>query len=442
MKTALILAYDFPPYVSVGGLRPYSWYKYFREFGIYPVVVTRQWKNEYGNGLDYIAPSESKEVIVEKTQQGTIIRTPYKPNWANRLLLKYGEKRFRLFRKIISGYYELMQWFFFVGPKAELYKAANKYLSENKVDVIIATGEPFILFRYASVLSKKYGIPWLADYRDPWSQNAFRSPNFFLRKLNGYMEKRYVKTASRIITVSDFCKKQIKILLPGKKYEIIINGYDPEILQMAESEKSDTNNLVISYAGTVYDWHPLESFLKQCVTFVKKNQINNFRVNFYGINKEKWLKEMITKKYKELEAVVFIHSRLPNHILAKELAKSHVLLLFNDYSIAGTKIYDYLAVKRKILFCYSQDEKALLLKKKYYNLPDNLSSNEHLQEDIIKETRSGIIVKNEAHLVEVLDALYLEFQETGKVVCSSKNTSLYSRRNQVEKLAILIKEIR
>jgi hypothetical protein len=39
MKKVLILAYDFPPYVSVGGLRPYSWCKCFHEFRIYPIVV-------------------------------------------------------------------------------------------------------------------------------------------------------------------------------------------------------------------------------------------------------------------------------------------------------------------------------------------------------------------------------------------------------------------
>ena len=42
MKKVLILAYDFPPYVSVGGLRPYSWYKYFHEFGLYSVFVPEQ----------------------------------------------------------------------------------------------------------------------------------------------------------------------------------------------------------------------------------------------------------------------------------------------------------------------------------------------------------------------------------------------------------------
>ena len=61
-KRVLILAYDFPPYVSVGGLRPYAWYKYLRECGVYPVVITRQWANRYGNALDYIAAGESDEV--------------------------------------------------------------------------------------------------------------------------------------------------------------------------------------------------------------------------------------------------------------------------------------------------------------------------------------------------------------------------------------------
>jgi len=41
MKRVLILAYDFPPYVSVGGLRPYAWYRYLHEFDVFPIVVTR-----------------------------------------------------------------------------------------------------------------------------------------------------------------------------------------------------------------------------------------------------------------------------------------------------------------------------------------------------------------------------------------------------------------
>ena len=36
MKKVLILAYDFPPYVSVGGLRPKAWLDYLSEFDVEP----------------------------------------------------------------------------------------------------------------------------------------------------------------------------------------------------------------------------------------------------------------------------------------------------------------------------------------------------------------------------------------------------------------------
>ncbi len=71
----LILAYDFPPLVRVGGFRPYSWFRYFHEFGIEPVVITRQWENRYGDDRDYVAPSASDDVIVEQDGHGTIVRT-------------------------------------------------------------------------------------------------------------------------------------------------------------------------------------------------------------------------------------------------------------------------------------------------------------------------------------------------------------------------------
>ena len=52
MKKVLILANDFPPYVSVGGLRQYSWYDYFHKFGIYPIVVNRQCSHKHKKHLD------------------------------------------------------------------------------------------------------------------------------------------------------------------------------------------------------------------------------------------------------------------------------------------------------------------------------------------------------------------------------------------------------
>ena len=154
MKKVLILAYDFPPYVAVGGLIPFNWYKHLKEFGVEPIVVTRQWGNVHGNHLDYISAGESEESIIENTEFGIIIRTPYKPNFANRLMLKYGDKKHRILRKSISAFYEIAQFIFPIGPKAALYRGAREFLKNNEVDLILATGDPFVLFSFASKLSK------------------------------------------------------------------------------------------------------------------------------------------------------------------------------------------------------------------------------------------------------------------------------------------------
>ena len=44
-------------------------------------------------------------------------------------------------------------------------------LSPKELDVILASGEPFIAFRLAKRLSEKLGCPYVLDYRDPWSGN-------------------------------------------------------------------------------------------------------------------------------------------------------------------------------------------------------------------------------------------------------------------------------
>ena len=111
----LILAYDFPPSVRVGGLRPYSWFRYLGEFGVEPIVITRQWSTTYGDDRDYVAPSASDEALVEEGRLGTVIRTPYRPNMSHRLLLRSGHSRYRLARKAISAWYEVGQYYLTVG---------------------------------------------------------------------------------------------------------------------------------------------------------------------------------------------------------------------------------------------------------------------------------------------------------------------------------------
>jgi len=441
VKNILILAYDFPPYVSVGGMRPYNWYRYFKEFGVNPVVITRQWSNHFGNQLDYIAPSDSNDLIIEETQYGSIYRTPYRPNLSNRLLLKYGEKKFKIFRKLISGYFEFTQYVFNVGPKKEIYYCAKEYLRKNKVDAIIATGDPFVLFSYASQLSDEFNIPWIADYRDCWVQDKTRSGNFLLKQWNAFFERKYIRNVFKITTVSSFIQKQLEQNITNKPFEIIHNGFDPEVKTKASKILQQNNKMTIAFAGTIYKWHPMEDFLNVCNELINSSEIKHFQLELYGINIPTEIGSIIDKRFPNLKSSVFIFPKLDNETLSNKLAQANAFLLFNDYSILGTKIFTYLGLKRKIILCFSEDTDAIDLKKKYYNLQEFDSESKMLQQEVIESTNSGVVVKNKAHLKQVLTDLNTELFETGKIECNSHGIENYSRKIQVEKLAGIIKSI-
>lgn len=440
MKKVLILAYDFPPYVSVGGLRPYSWYKYLHEYGVYPVVVTRQWENRYGNGLDYIAPGASPEVIVEEGDHATIIRAPYKPNLSNRLLLKHGEGKFRLVRKIVSAYYEFAQFLWHTGPKKELYKAAHAYLKENKVDAILATADPYVLFKYASDLSAAFDIPWIADYRDPWSQSKEFQRNFFQKRWNESMEKKIVETASALVFVSEFQKVQAFKLLSNKRSYIFPNGYDPEIIDPAV--RPDSDKLYIAFAGMVYSWNPIRGFLSNMSDFVQENPSMKIGLRFYGVNIAKEIEEMIETDFPALNEYVTFVPKIPNQLFLNVLAKNHIMLLFNYYSYTGTKIFDYLGIRRKIMLCYTSDQESMELKEKYFNIEELDEVTVNPQLEILEETNGGIAIRDKQHFKEALKELYAEFERTGEISCDSRNEENYSRKIQVRRMAEVISGIR
>jgi hypothetical protein len=435
VKKVLILAYDFPPYVSVGAMRPYSWLLYFKEYGLYPIVITRQWDNKYGNELDYIAPSASHEPLFIQEEYGTIIKSPYFPNISNSLLLKYGNNKYVLFRKLVSFFYEITQYFFFTGPKSQIYLCAQEYLKENKVSFIIATGEPFVLFKYADALSEKFKIPWIADYRDPWVQDKSRGDNVFRVMFDSYLESKFVSSASLISTVSEFFESQIKLNLPDKTFFICPNGFETSKINDIKSVEQNNSVLSIGFVGTVYKWHPIELFLKTVHSFLENYPERKLRLRFYGTNiKEDDLNRYFVQ-YPKLSASIELFPKIQNIDLLKKMSEDNVLLLFNYYSYMGTKIYDYLAVRRCILFCFKNDSEAEELRAKYYNMNYKVEAGTNLQEELILKTNSGIIVNNSKHLLEVLEEIYKEFEMSGMVKCNSINIENYSRKKQVEYLS-------
>ena len=64
-----------------------------------------------------------------------------------------------------------------------------------------------------------------------------------------------------------------------------------------------------------------------------------------------------------------------------------------------------------------------------------------MQEDLIKATNSGYLIRDSSQLLDKLEELYIEFAQTGIIKCNTINSEMYSRKHQVEELASLIKTI-
>lgn len=419
MRRILILAYDFPPYNSIGAKRPFSWFNDLINYDYYPIVVTRHWSDNIQNPDDYVKPSTIQQVEKESHSYGEIIRTPFKPNFRDSLLLKHGLKKHRLFRKCLTFFYSFFEYIHFIFDSRKLiYKESDKILKTDKIDIIIATGEPFILFKYASILSKKYNVPWVADYRDGWTSNYTKISRSFVEKYIVFkffklVECHLLKSARLITTVSKPMKNRLSKLHPNKQIKIIRNGYDPILF-----DNISTNRFVsyfnIVYAGTIYQHQRLEIFL---TGFLKLTEVyKNIKCTFYGLDFDANQKDRLLGFDSRLSPHILTTPRIPQNEIAKKIKNAHVLLVLANENIDGScaKIYEYLASKRKIL-CVVNDHSTL--------------------EEIISNTNSGYLCDSSDDVFLILKKLYEEWESTGNVSCRPSNIEEYTRLNQTKVLA-------
>jgi glycosyltransferase involved in cell wall biosynthesis len=405
----------------MGGQRPYGWFKNFKQFGWDPVVVTRHWPEETKSKIDYNR-SCGTEVSIEQVDEGTIIRVPYRENLRDKILIKYGVSKYNLLRSSLTLLQSALQFITFLfDNRAPIYFEANKFLNTCSVDLIIATGEPFVLFRYAHKLSKRHSVPWIADYRDCWSDNFEVNRNgginkFIYKWLYKRLEKKYVKTASCITTAAPFFQKQLKQLFPKHNIEVVYNGFK-ELIQNS-TQKTTSKEFTIAFAGTIYPFQPIELFLEGLEHFVEKHSNIKLRVTFYGTDYLSRQKERILSYSTKLCSYIVTTPRLSQKELYVKLSNSDILLLLNNYGMISGKLYEYLVFNKNIL----------LVGRDFGSM-----------EEILINTNTGIVCDTPEQIVEALGIKYKEWKQTGNIRCNSRNIQKYSRKVQAKHLTEIIK---
>ena len=68
-------------------------------------------------------------------------------------------------------------------------------MKENPVDLIVSTGPPHSMHLIALGLKKKFDIPWIADFRDPWTNIDF----YDKLRLTKWADKKHQKLEKKVL---------------------------------------------------------------------------------------------------------------------------------------------------------------------------------------------------------------------------------------------------
>ncbi|WP_103923142.1 glycosyltransferase family protein [Algoriphagus boritolerans] len=423
MKKILLLSHYFQPCTLTPAQRITYWAQNFHKLGYYPVVVTRVWNPEIRMHHDTKLPF-GNEVKIEKFPTHEVHYLPFRPGMLDWSYLHFGETWLRpLFLSI-----RLLD-VVFVGFSLHFTSFANylpylKGLLRNQhFDKMIISGEPFYLFRLGFSLHRRFGISWMADYRDDWSTNELQMEKGgsgvrkWVAKLESNFEKKWVGTADSIISVSEPYTKRICDFL-NKPGITIQNGFEESLLDLPEVGPYD--QFTVTYSGVLYPSQDISMILEVLDRCHRLNQ--PFRLLFLGAGFDVKEKKRIEAKVPEhLKPWVEITDRYPRSQALEMLQKSHVFLGIAYGKMKGipsSKLYEYIALGKPVLLCPTDQD---------------------LMEEILTESGLGFFAMNSSdgkELLLELQNLYREVEQLSKMKANSRRTILrYSRFEQLKKLA-------
>lgn len=394
-KKVLLITYYFPPRQGVASLRLGGLAKYLPEFGWIPTILTtvlpsapdprfRVVQTLYPGDVSRIMKKklglQPEKGFQEQVGVPTVIRES-KRSFTSRMLT--------LIRGLYAYPDEQKLWYPFA------VEAGSRLLNEEKFDVILSSSYPVTAHLIAHELKQRYQLPWIADFRDLWTQNHYYPYGAIRRFIERKLELRTLSTADALVTVSSPLAKQLAILHKEKPVFAIPNGFDPDEVRSSHLTKKFT----ITYTGQLYEgkrdplplFHAIHELISEGVLNPQKIEVNFFCPTQY------WLEKEVT--HYGLGRVVHIHGIVPRMTVLDHQRASQILLLLNwnnprEEGVYTGKLFEYLAAQRPILA---------------------VGGPGGVVKELLERTKAGVHVSTVKEVKEVLAAWYQEYEATGQV---------------------------
>ena len=429
-KKVLILTYYWPPSGGGGVHRNLKYAKYFREFGWEPVIYTAE-------DADYPSIDES---LFKDVPEGieVVKRKIWEPYNVYRKFV--GIKKDK---KIYSGFISenkkmgftqrVSIWIrgnFFIPDARKFWikpsiRHLKKYLKQNPVDAIISSGPPHSMHLIGLGIKKSMNIPWVADFRDPWTNIDFYDQLQLSRRADRKhrkLEQSVLKSADQVVTVSWHWADDFKELgAPG--IQVITNGFDEDDFKVDASP--DPNEFSIAHIGSLNKdrnppvlWEALKELCEEVDGFREKlviRLVGNTDISVRGeLDRLGIMDRADFKDY------------MPHKEVLKMQKESQVLLLLmndtpNVLGVVPGKLFEYMASGRPLLAIG----------------PKNGDSAR-----IITESKAGKVCgfKEKEAMKDAIRGMFAAYQ-AGKLSVDSEDITKYSRRSVTGNMAEVLYRI-
>ncbi len=374
----LVITYFFPPVGGVGVQRTLKYVTYLPRWGWEPAVVAPG-DPAFPVRDPSLVPTLAPGLEIHRTAS---LEPGRLPTAAVRLLSRrsgsagavsadltassaQGSLPLKVLRKISVVWNRI--WAVLLFPEGAIawvpfaVRAGRKAHRRRPVDVIYSSSSPISTHVAAGLIKRSTGLPWVADFRDPWVGNPFAAPlSRPKRWLQRRMERWIVARADRVIVAVDAMRVQFAGRYPdmADKFVHIPNGYDRADLVGIEPAPPPTpGGFHLLYAGSLYRPRELEAFLLGVERLLARRPDLRARlkVDFIGrVNDPNAKAAAEFDKPGRLAGVVGFEGFMPRpRALARMAGADALLQLMPDMPGAeifvGGKLSEYLAFDRPIL---------------------------------------------------------------------------------------------
>ncbi|PJJ59738.1 glycosyltransferase family 4 protein [Hymenobacter chitinivorans] len=426
----LVITYYWPPSGGAGVQRTLKFVKHLPTFGVECTVVTVDpEKGAYPVLDESLAAEIPAGVRVIRT--GTSEPFGSYKKLTGRQQIPYGGFANESKTSLQQQFFKFVRGNLFIpdprrGWNGHVLRAVAELLAQGETfDAVLTSSPPHSTQLIGLALKQRYGLRWLADMRDPWTDIYYTkelNKTRLARWLDARYERQVLEQADEVLVTSADTKRLFlgkSPQLTAAKFHVIPNGYDESDFREPSTPPQDA--LLITHTGTISETYHVEEFLRACAECVRRHPAVPLRLRFVG-KVSAGLQAQIAAAglAGRTEFVAFVpHEESVGYLLRASVLLMAIPDVAHNFGILPGKVFEYLAANKPIICIGPVGSDA-----------DNL----------LQECHAGHVFAYDAYdaMLGYLEELARQWQQNPNLDLPALNHARYSRRALTERLAGLI----